>query len=106
MLHVHASGSCLDRDDGGAQREEAAAREPAANGCLGGHDARAVTAEAAPLHQRKEVTMNTTHNIPYTTIIQFLWQDDAVNVFKFPCECLDVMLVADSDDQSETSDQR
>ena len=40
-----------------------------------------------------------------STMIQFLWQDDLVSVSKFLCECLDVMLGADSDDQSQTSDQ-
>ncbi len=33
------------------------------------------------------------------------WQDDLVNVSKFLYECLGVMLGADSDDQSQTSDQ-
>ena len=39
------------------------------------------------------------------TMVQFFWQDDLVNVSKFICECMDVMLGADSDDQSQTSDQ-
>ena len=38
-------------------------------------------------------------------LIQFFWQDDPVNVSKSLCERLDVMLCADSDDQSQTSDQ-
>ena len=33
------------------------------------------------------------------------WQDDLVNVSKFICECMDVMLGADTDDQSQTSAQ-
>jgi hypothetical protein len=41
----------------------------------------------------------------FSTMVQFLWQDDLVSVSKFLCECLDVMLGADSDDQSQTSDQ-
>ena len=36
---------------------------------------------------------------------QFFWQDEDVNVSKFICECMDVMLGADSDNQSQTSDQ-
>ena len=40
-----------------------------------------------------------------STTQQFFWQDDLVNVSKFLCECLDVMLGADSDDQSQTSIQ-
>lgn len=40
-----------------------------------------------------------------STMVQFLWQDDLVSVSKFLCECMDVMLSADSDDQSQTSDQ-
>jgi hypothetical protein len=39
------------------------------------------------------------------TMIQFLWQDDLVRVSKFICECMHLMLGADSDDQSQTSDQ-
>jgi hypothetical protein len=39
------------------------------------------------------------------TMVQFYWQDDLVNVSKFLCECLAVMQGADSDDQSQTSDQ-
>jgi hypothetical protein len=39
------------------------------------------------------------------TMVQFFWQDDLVNVSKFICECMDVMLGADSDNQSQTSDQ-
>jgi hypothetical protein len=38
-------------------------------------------------------------------IVQFFWQDDLVNVSKFICECLDVMLGADSDDQQQTYNQ-
>ncbi len=38
-------------------------------------------------------------------MVQFLWQDDLVNVSKLICDCMDVMLRADSDDQSQTSDQ-
>ncbi len=41
----------------------------------------------------------------FPTMIQFLWQDDLASVSKFLCECMDVMLGADSDDQSQTSDQ-
>ena len=37
--------------------------------------------------------------------MQFFWQNYLVNVSKFLCECLVVMLGADSDDQSQTSDQ-
>ena len=40
-----------------------------------------------------------------STMVQFFWQDDLVSVSKFLCECMDVMLGADSDDQSQTSDQ-
>ena len=40
-----------------------------------------------------------------STMAQFLWQDDLVSVSKFLCECMDVMLGADSDDQSQASDQ-
>jgi hypothetical protein len=32
-------------------------------------------------------------------MVQFFWQDDVVDVSMFPCECLDVMLGADSDEQ-------
>jgi hypothetical protein len=32
------------------------------------------------------------------SMVQFFWQDDLVNVSKFFCECLAVMLGADSDD--------
>ena len=32
-------------------------------------------------------------------------QADLVNVSEFICECIDVMLSADSDNQSQTSDQ-
>ena len=39
------------------------------------------------------------------TMVQFFWQDDLVNVCKFICECLRVLLGADSDDQSQASDQ-
>ena len=39
------------------------------------------------------------------TMVQFLWQDNLVNVSNFICECMDVMLGADSDNQSQTSDQ-
>ena len=35
----------------------------------------------------------------------FFWQGDLVNVSKVLCECLDVVLGADSDDQSQTSEQ-
>ena len=38
-------------------------------------------------------------------MVQFFRQDDLVNVSKFICECMDVMLGADSDNQSQTSDQ-
>ena len=34
-------------------------------------------------------------------MIQFFWDNKIVNVFKFLCECLDVMLGADSDDQRQ-----
>ncbi len=34
-----------------------------------------------------------------------LWQDDLVNVSRLNCECLEVMLGAESDDQTQTSDQ-
>ena len=40
-----------------------------------------------------------------STMVHFLWQDDLVSVSKFLCECMDVMLGADSGDQSQTSDQ-
>jgi hypothetical protein len=40
-----------------------------------------------------------------STMKQFFWQDDLVSVCKFLCECLDVLLGADSDDQSQTSNQ-
>ena len=40
-----------------------------------------------------------------STMVQFLWQDDLLSVSKFLCECMDVMLGADSDDQNQTSDQ-
>ena len=40
-----------------------------------------------------------------STMVQFLWQDDLVSVSKFLCECMDVMLGADSDDQNQKSDQ-
>ncbi len=33
-------------------------------------------------------------------MVQFLWQDNLVSVSKFLCKCVDVMLGADSDDQS------
>jgi hypothetical protein len=39
------------------------------------------------------------------TMLQFFWQADLIGVTKFVSECLDVMLGADSDDQSQTSDQ-
>ena len=39
------------------------------------------------------------------TMLQFSWQADLIGVTKFVSECLDVMLGADSDDQSQTSDQ-
>ena len=39
------------------------------------------------------------------TLVQFLWQDDPVSISDFFCDCLDVMLGADFDDQSQTSDQ-
>jgi hypothetical protein len=38
-------------------------------------------------------------------MLQFSWQADLIGVTKFLLECLDVMLGADSDDQSQTSDQ-
>jgi hypothetical protein len=38
-------------------------------------------------------------------MIQFFWQNDLVNVSKILSKCLGVMLDADSDDQSQTSDQ-
>ena len=47
-------------------------------------------------------------NIQDSNQVQFLWQDDLVNVSKpteFICECMDVMLGDDSDNQSQTSDQ-
>ena len=43
--------------------------------------------------------------VSVSTMVQFFWQDDLVSVSKFLCECMDVMLGADSDDQSQTSDQ-
>lgn len=61
ILHRRATGSRLDCDGGGSRREEAAAREPAPHGRLDGHDARSVTAEAAPLHQRKVIISSMTH---------------------------------------------
>ncbi len=33
------------------------------------------------------------------------WQDDLVSVSKFICECMDVMLGADSDDRTQAYDQ-
>jgi hypothetical protein len=36
-------------------------------------------------------------------MMQFFWKDDLVNVVKFLCECLAVMLGADSDNQSQIS---
>ena len=38
-------------------------------------------------------------------MLQFSWQADLIGVTKFVSECLNVMLGADSDDQSQTSDQ-
>ena len=38
-------------------------------------------------------------------MVPFFWQDDLVKVSKFIYECMDVMLGADSDNQSQTSDQ-
>ena len=38
-------------------------------------------------------------------LIDFYWRDDVVNVSQIRCACMDVMLGADSDDQSHTSDQ-
>ena len=42
-----------------------------------------------------------------TIMVQFFWRDDLVDVdvSKFICECMDVMLGADSDNQSQTSDR-
>ena len=42
---------------------------------------------------------------PCATMVQFFWQDDLLGVAKFVCEGLDIMLGADSDDESQTSDQ-
>ncbi len=39
------------------------------------------------------------------TLDSLFWQDDLANASKFTCGCLDVMLGADSDDQSVTPDQ-
>jgi hypothetical protein len=39
------------------------------------------------------------------TMVKFFRQDDVVHVSKFLRDCLVVMLGADSDDQSQTSDQ-
>ncbi len=39
------------------------------------------------------------------TMVQFLWQDDLVSVAKFVSDGLDIMLGADSDDESPTSNQ-
>ena len=38
-------------------------------------------------------------------VVKSFWQDNLKNVSKFACECMDVMLGADSHDQSQTSDQ-
>ena len=40
-----------------------------------------------------------------STMLQFFWHNDLLKVFKFLCESLDVMLGADCDGQSQTSDQ-
>lgn len=38
-------------------------------------------------------------------MLELFWQDDIVSVSNFLCECMHVMLCADSDDQSRTFDQ-
>ena len=40
-----------------------------------------------------------------STMVQSFWQDDLIGVAKFISESLDVMLGADSDNQSQASDQ-
>lgn len=40
-----------------------------------------------------------------STMIQTFKQDDLVNVSKFICECMAVMLGVESDERSQTSDQ-
>ena len=45
------------------------------------------------------------HLFSCTQMIQFLWQGDLIGVVKFVSEGLDIMLGADSDDMSQTSDQ-
>ena len=37
-------------------------------------------------------------------MVQFFWQVDLVTVSMFICECMNVMLVAHSDNPSQTSD--
>ena len=44
-------------------------------------------------------------NLPTATPSRSTWKDDLVNVFKFISECMDMMLGAVSDNQSQTSDQ-
>ena len=56
-----------------------------------------------PCGREEHSSLEVTHRVP--TMVQFFWQDDLVNVSKFICACMDVMLGADSDDQSQTSDQ-
>ncbi len=43
--------------------------------------------------------------MPYCGMVQFLWQDGLVSVANFVSEGLDIMLGADSDDKSQTSNQ-
>ena len=45
------------------------------------------------------------HLFHCSTMVQFFWQDDMIGVAKFICDSLDIMLGADSDIQSQASDQ-
>ncbi len=58
--------------------------------------------KALPQEERQE--QETTFN-QNSAQHQFCWRDDLANVSKFFCECLYVIMGADIDDQSQTSDQ-
>ena len=49
--------------------------------------------------------LHTVHLHRLAAVHIFFWQDDLVDVSEFLCECMDIMLGADSNDQSQTSDQ-